>query len=94
MPKKKSNLSAILGSKNKFKVMESLSGYNEKAQAIIEKETGMYKSHTSRTLKELEQIDAVKCTNPDDRSYKFYMLKQKGKILFKKAKEIKETIKK
>jgi len=74
--------------------MESLAGYNEKAQAVIEKETGMYKSHTSRTLKELEEIGAVKQTNPGDRSYKFLALTSKGKVLYKKAKEIKEVIKK
>lgn len=93
MPKK-NVVSYVLRSKNRFKVMESLAGYGEKVQTQIEKETCMYKSHVSRTLKELQDVDAAKCTNPDDRSYKFYTLTPKGKTILKKAKEIKNSIKK
>ena len=72
--------------------MESLAGYGEKAQLVIEKETGMYKSHVSRALKELKDIKVAECTNPWDRSYKFYRLTSEGKKLLKKAEELKNSM--
>ncbi len=91
---KKNEVSYVLRSKNRLRVMESIVKYGKAIPAQIQKETGMYKSHVSRTIKELEDIDAVKCTNPDDRNYRFYALNQKGKTLLKKAKEITYSSKK
>ena len=62
--------------------MESIAKYGQAIPAQIEKETGMYKSHVSRALKELQEIKVTKCTNPDDRNYKFYILTIEGKKLF------------
>ena len=74
--------------------MEALAKYGKAVSAQIEKETGMYKSHVSRTLKELQQMDVAKCTNPGDRSYRFHALTPKGKTFLKKAKELKDSVKK
>jgi DNA-binding MarR family transcriptional regulator len=55
----------------------------------IEEKTGMYKSHVSRTLKELISKDLVKCINPEDRNFRFYEITQKGKKVLDGCKNIK-----
>lgn len=67
--------------------MDSLKS-EPKVSAQLEKETGMYKSHVSRTIKELKDHSLIQCTNPGDRTFKFYKLTPKGKEALKKAKEI------
>jgi len=89
---KKSTISYILRGENRLKVMDSLRE-EEKVSSQLEKENDMYKSHVSRTLKELKEKDLIKCTNPHDRNFKFYKLTPKGKEVLKKAKEIvKESV--
>jgi len=63
----------------------------EKVSAQLEKENDMYKSHVSRTLKELKDKELIKCTNPHDRNFKFYKLTAKGKEVLRKAKEIEKN---
>jgi predicted transcriptional regulator len=44
--------------------------------------TKMYKSHTSRALKELVHKKLIICKNPSDRAFKFYKITSFGnKIL-------------
>jgi len=54
----------------------------------IEEQTGMYKSHVSRTLKELTQMKLITCSNPKDRSYKFYKITPTGKELALQANKL------
>lgn len=84
-------ISSVLRAKNRIRALAALET-TPKIAAQIMKETGMYKSHTSRTLKELEQKHLIKCKNPKDRAYKFYTLTKSGKTILKKAMEIKKNI--
>lgn len=55
------------------------------SQAEIRKSMSMYKSHVSRSLKELSEKKLIVCQNPKDRAFKFYKLTHLG------AKAIKEV---
>ncbi|MDD3083984.1 MAG: winged helix-turn-helix domain-containing protein [Candidatus ainarchaeum sp.] len=75
--KETEDLAYVLRGKNRIKVLKAL---NEKKliSKQIEKETGMYKSHVSRTLKELLERKLITCINQKDRSFKFYKLTSMG----------------
>ena len=75
-------VSFVLRGKNRVKVLKILSK-EKKISGQIEKETGMYKSHVSRTLKELMTKNLIKCLNPKDRTYRFYTSTSEGKRLIK-----------
>lgn len=84
-------VSFVMRAKNRQKVLYLLEN-EAKIPAQIMKETGMYKGHTSRALKELSERNLIFCKNPEDRSYKFYAIARKGKDILKKIKEIRKTI--
>ncbi|MBU2638785.1 MAG: ArsR family transcriptional regulator [Nanoarchaeota archaeon] len=84
-------VSFVLRAKNRIKTLRALEK-SPKIPAQIMKETGMYKSHTSRALKELKENNLIQCDNPNDRAYKFYTLTKAGKAILKKAREIKKNI--
>lgn len=48
----------------------------------------MYKSHNSRTLKELAEKRLIICSNPNDRAYKFYKITTLGKNILKETEKI------
>ena len=50
----------------------------------ITKQTGMYKSHVSRSLSELKERNLVKCLNPKDRAYRYYKITKKGREIISK----------
>jgi len=58
------------------------------SQAELRKPTGMYKSHTSRTLSELSDKKLVKCLNPKDRAFKFYRITQLGMKIIKGVEKV------
>ena len=60
----------------------------EKTQAELRKESSMYKSHLSRTLKELVQKKLILCLNPKDRAFKFYKITPIGKLTISKVERI------
>jgi DNA-binding MarR family transcriptional regulator len=82
-------LSFVLRAKNRVKVLEALFDKKSLISSQIEKQTGMYKSHVSRTLKELLSKKLIVCTNPSDRNYRFYKLASKGKKTLEKIKRMK-----
>jgi DNA-binding MarR family transcriptional regulator len=83
-----SDLAFVLRAKNRIKILEILKN-NKLISKQIEEKTGMYKSHVSRTLKELISKDLVKCINPEDRNFRFYEITQKGKKVLDGCKNIK-----
>jgi len=83
----KSLLSFVLRGKNRIKVLKIISK-DEVISAQIEKETKMYKSHVSRTLKELQEKKFIKCVNPKDRVFKFYRITKLGKKVINKVNKI------
>lgn len=78
-------VSFILRAKNRKVILHELGRENKTATDLM-KTTKMYKSHVSRTLKELMDEGLIECLNPNDREYKFYKLTRKGRILFKDLK--------
>ncbi len=85
-------LAFIMRSKNRINVLNALSK-GKMISAQIEKQTNMYKSHTSRTLKELQDKKLIKCINPSDRDYKFYIITKEGKKSLFEANKIFEEVK-
>lgn len=51
----------------------------------IKKLIKMYKSHTSRTIKELCDKKLLVCKNPEDREFKFYIITPLGKEVLKEV---------
>jgi len=80
-------ISFIARAKRRFEILRLLKEH-EKSQVALMKETGMYKTHTSRTLKELSDKKLIKCTNPEDREFKFYKITKKGKDTLEEAKRL------
>lgn len=68
--------------KNREKILKLLSK-GQKTQAELHHESGLYRTHTRRTLLELQEKGVVKCLNPKDRIYKIYKITEKGKKLLK-----------
>ncbi|MDD3083789.1 MAG: winged helix-turn-helix domain-containing protein [Candidatus ainarchaeum sp.] len=85
---KANDLVFVLRAKNRIKILEVLKD-NKLISKQIEEKTGMYKSHVSRTLKELISKELVKCINPEDRNFRFYEITNKGKIIFNEILKIK-----
>jgi len=85
-------LSFVLRAKNRLKLLQTIST-GQKISAQIQKETKMYKSHISRTLAELQKNKLVKCTNPQDRNFKFYALTSEGKKVLIEVSKILKDIK-
>lgn len=64
--------------KNRLKMLKLLAE-GEKTQAELHKITGLYRTHTRRTVNELVSKKLVTCLNPNDRIFKLYRLTKKGK---------------
>lgn len=60
------------------------------SQPEIRKLTGMYKTHTSRTLSELTKNKLVICRNPEDRVFRFYKITLLGKKVVEELERILE----
>lgn len=58
------------------------------SQPEIKKITGMYKTHTSRTLTELSKEKLIVCRNPRDRAFKFYRITPLGRRIIKEVQRI------
>ncbi len=82
MLKKEELLSFIRRSKRRKEILELL--LNQSFTATdIEKVTGVYKSHVSRTLLELKEQGLILCKNPNDRAFRYYKITSKGKKTLK-----------
>ena len=80
-------ISFILRARNRKEIIKQLNSGN-KTPTDLAKITKMYKSHISRTLKELIDEGLIVCLNPKDREYKFYKLTKKCKVLLKRIEMI------
>ena len=80
-------ISFVASSKRRLEILKIL---NEKliSQPEITKSTGMYKAHTSRTLKELLERKLIICRNPENRSFKFYKITTLGKNILEEVESI------
>jgi len=55
------------------------------SQSEIMRKLKQYKSHNSKTLKELQDKELISCINPEERSFKFYKITKKGKEILKEV---------
>ena len=77
-------ISFVARSKKRIQILKLLSK-EEKSQVEIMKTTDMYKSHTSRALKELTDKKLIACKNPSDRAFKFYKITSFGNKILKEV---------
>ncbi len=80
-------ISFIARSKRRLEILKLLVE-KEKSQPEIMKMTKMYKSHTSRTIKELLEKKLIICRNPEDRVFRFYKITAPGKKTLKEIEDI------
>jgi len=80
-------ISFIARSKRRLEVLKLLEE-REMSQAELMKKTEMYKGHTSRTLKELSNKKFIKCTNPEDRDFRFYKITALGRRILEEDKKL------
>jgi len=80
-------ISFVAISKRRQEILKIL---NEKSisQPEMMKLTNMYKSHISRTLKELLDKRLISCRNPEDRVFRFYKITSLGKRVLEEVKKI------
>lgn len=78
----------VARSKRRKEVLKILSKVSKMSQPEIMKISEQYKSHNSRTIKELNNRWLISCINPEDRSYKFYKITKKGKDILKETEKI------
>jgi DNA-binding MarR family transcriptional regulator len=70
----------VIASKYRVKVVFSLYQH-PKTPSQIAGETGLGRSHVSRTLKELLEMGITLCLTPNARKGKVYQLTKKGKVI-------------
>lgn len=71
-------LSFVLRAKNRRNVLIIIA--KEKlTPSQITKRTGMYESHTSRTMSDLLKKKLIICENPAERRFKFYKITKLGR---------------
>ena len=56
---------------------------------MLKKELNKHRESISRVLLQLEKKGYVKCQNPQDNNYRYYLITSKGKELLEKVKQIK-----
>ncbi len=81
-------ISFVARSKRRIEVLKLLSKVQKISQPEIMRHSKQYKSHNSRTLKELIDNKLISCINPEDRAFKFYKITKKGKEILKEAERI------
>lgn len=82
-------ISFVARSRRRIEILILLSQSKQLSQPEIMNSSKRYKSHNSRTLKELREKGLVVCINPEDRSYKFYKITKKGKDVLRDVERIK-----
>ena len=73
----------VKASKYRRKILYNLKN-KPKTPKEISKETDLYLSHVSKTLKELLTINLVNCLNPNLRKGKLYTLSDEGREILQK----------
>lgn len=81
-------ISFVARSKRRKETLKLLSKEKRLSQPEIMRKLKQYKSHNSRTLKELFDKGLIVCVNPEDRSFKFYKITKKGRNLLKEVNNI------
>ena len=75
----------VARAKRRKETLSMLSKHPQLSQSEIMRGLKQYKSHNSKTIKELTANGLITCINPEDRSFKFYKITKKGKDILKEA---------
>lgn len=59
-----------------------------KTAVMLKKELGKHREAISRSLLQLEKKGYVKCKNPKDRNYRYYMITKEGKAIMERTKNL------
>jgi len=81
------DVSYLLRSKLSVKILEALN--KEMAPKQISEATDIARSNVSTKLAELSKRGLVRCLNPKDRKWRFYIITDKGKTVLKRARQAK-----
>lgn len=78
-------ISFVARAKRRKETLNLLSKHAQLSQPEIMRLLDQYKSHNSKTIKELKEKGLIICTNPEDRVFKFYKITKKGKEVLKET---------
>lgn len=81
-------ISFVARSKRRKETLKLISKESKLSQPEIMRKLKRYKSHNSRTLKELNDKGLISCINPEDRVFKFYKITKKGRNILREAERI------
>lgn len=76
-------LSVIKASRHKQNIIKILSNESLKIPSELGHELNLKTTHVSANLKELKEMNIVKCLNEDKKKGRLYCITDKGKILTK-----------
>ncbi len=80
-------ISFLLRGKRRLKVLISLNNEKPKIPKKIAEECKISLSNVSNSLSELLNKGLIKCINPEDKFYRFYIITEKGKLILKSIEE-------
>lgn len=76
-------IASLKRSKTKIVIMKKLAS-NPKTPMELAKELKLHQSSISRSIKQLEERNLVKCITPKQYNYRHYQVTEKGEKLLKK----------
>lgn len=84
-------ISFVARSKRRKEILNLLLKVQKMSQPEIMRTSKQYKSHNSRTLKELTDKKLISCINPADRVFRFYKITKKGKQILEEVEQLLKT---
>jgi len=85
-----SDISYVMSGRLRFKILILLKN-SKKTPSDLKNEIGTHFSNISKTLKELEKYELIKCLTPDRKKMKFYSLTEKGNKIINEINKITEN---
>ena len=82
------DVSFILRSPVRRRILEMLSSRSALTPIMIAKELKLDKANVSRRITELAERKLIECKNPEDRKFRFYSITDRGKKLLKVVKDL------
>ncbi len=80
-------ISFLMRGKRRIRVLRALNNDKPKIPKQIAEECKISLSNVSNSLAELLDKGLVKCINPKDKFYRFYIITNKGRLILKEIEE-------
>ena len=84
------DISYVMSGKLRFKILVLLKN-SQKTPSDLKSDIGTHFSNISKTLKELENYELIKCLTPDRKKMKFYSLTEKGNNIINEINKMTEN---